>query len=308
MFKYKTFLGISLIAGFLAYIYSQVKDSGYLEKLSLNTILIILTIKFIILIINSYFNIELLKIFDVRLKFFEAVYLSSITFLGNLFLPGRSGGAFRLVYLNKVHKLEKSILVSQFTYFFVVSIFINSFFLICCLVYFYLNVNDLNIIFSLLILSMFIASYSLLFLRFKESKSNHKNKLVRYFYEVKNSWQLIVTNKKSQNKLLTLSLITILLLFIENMLMLRMILDITDFSSVLFYNSSSTLGSLIGITPGSLGLKESFILFSSDFINIGVGEILSIALVDRVLLIIFSVLPTAVSLFFVKNRNKKARK
>ena len=67
------------------------------------------------------------------------------------------------------------------------------------MVYFYLNVNDLNIIFSLLILSMFIASCSLLFLRFKESKSDHKNKLVKYFYEIKNSWQLIVTNKKSKH-------------------------------------------------------------------------------------------------------------
>ena len=28
--------------------------------------------------------------------------------MGNLFLPGRSGGTFRLIYLNRVHKLKKN--------------------------------------------------------------------------------------------------------------------------------------------------------------------------------------------------------
>ena len=36
--------------------------------------------------------------FGLNISYLEAVYLGSITFLGNLFLPLRSGANFRLIY------------------------------------------------------------------------------------------------------------------------------------------------------------------------------------------------------------------
>lgn len=303
MNKYKLFFGISLLLAFLSFAYYEVRGNGYLERLDLNLIILLLIAKIFSLLINAIFNIELLKIFDVFLKFKEALYLSSITFLGNLFLPGRSGGTLRLIYLNRVHKLKKNDLISQFSYFFIISIFINTFFLIVCILTFYRKIDSSNSLFALVSLVLFAFSYFMLFFGFKENTKLNKYKFINSINGTKYSWQRIISRKETQTKLISLSFLNFSIFLIENMLILNILFNINDILTILFFNSSSTLGSLIGITPGSLGLKESFILFSSSFINLDLNQILSFSVVERGVSIIFSVFPVFVILNFVrKNR------
>ena len=72
-----------------------------LIKINTRTIIIIVSVKFFTLLLNSLFNFELLKVFRLKLGIFEAIYLSSLTFVGNFYLPGKSGASLRLLYLNK---------------------------------------------------------------------------------------------------------------------------------------------------------------------------------------------------------------
>ena len=74
---------------------------------SIDSISLSLSSKFI----NSNFNKVLLKSFSLNISDRESLYLGSLTFLGNLYLPARSGGNLRMLYLNRKYNLLKTNLI-----------------------------------------------------------------------------------------------------------------------------------------------------------------------------------------------------
>ena len=117
-------ISIFLIIGISVYLFRNPNQLEILTEISIYTILFLIFIKFLTLLVNSFFNREILKGFGLNISYLEAVYLGSITFLGNLFLPLRSGANFRLIYLNKKYKFKSPELASMYLYFFVVTIFL----------------------------------------------------------------------------------------------------------------------------------------------------------------------------------------
>ena len=83
-------------------------------------LLILFFLKTLAIVLNGFFNKILIGAFGVNLKFYDAIYISIITFLGNFYLPGRSGGALRMVYLNRKFKLTTDKIISSNLLFFVV--------------------------------------------------------------------------------------------------------------------------------------------------------------------------------------------
>ena len=108
MNKDKLTLIVSLFALIFISFYLINNPNSYEDLLRINifTVLIVVTLKTITLLLNSIFNYQLLKVFNVNLNFFEALYISSVTFLKNFYLPARSGANFRLLYLNKVLRFK----------------------------------------------------------------------------------------------------------------------------------------------------------------------------------------------------------
>ncbi len=303
MKKYNYFLGLLLFLFFFFFSYNFVEKNGYLNDINFSILIYLLLLKLLALTINALFNIEILKVFDIYLNLREGLYLSSVTFLGNLLLPARSGGAIRLIYLNKKYNLEKEALISQFSYFFVVSIFINSFFLLICILVLWENINITNYIFFIIISIFLLFSSYLLFKRIKINSSINENKFLQFINKTKQDWQKIVSNLKIQRRLIFLTLINFSIFYLETYIILSELFGENNFIRLLFFNSSSILGSLIGITPGSLGLKEAFVIFSSDFINFGLNEILSYSLVERGVGLLFCLIPLFITYKFVNKGN-----
>ena len=88
MNKDKLTLIVSLFALIFISFYLINNPNSYEDLLRINifTVLIVVTLKTITLLLNSIFNYQLLKVFNVNLNFFEALYISSVTFLGNFFI------------------------------------------------------------------------------------------------------------------------------------------------------------------------------------------------------------------------------
>ena len=237
---------------------------------------------------------------------FESLYIGSITFLGNLYLPGRIGGGFRLIYLNKTYNLKSSFLVSSLVYFFVISFFINSLIGFFSL---FLNFEYLN---SSLLIWLFIYGFSFLFsfyLLFKkfelkkieEFKSKIFYKINSYFQEAKNGWNTITKFKNMNRNLISIYIINYIFFVIDIYLITTFINIYLSLSNVVFFNSINIFSGLIGLTPGSIGLKESLMFISINILELTFEELFQIILIERLISVVFSIIP----LFVVITYNKK---
>lgn len=305
MKKFTTIVSIFFIFLFVYYILLNPEVLNIFEILTIQSIVILIFIKFIMLILNSLFNKSLIKAFDIDLLNFESLYIGSITFLGNLYLPGRIGGGFRLIYLNKTYNLKSSFLVSSLVYFFVISFFINSLIGFFSL---FLNFEYLN---SSLLIWLFIYGFSFLFsfyLLFKnfelkkieEFKSKIFYKISSYFQEAKSGWITITKFKNMNRNLISIYIINYIFFVIDIYLITTFINISLSLSNVVFFNSINIFSGLIGITPGSIGLKESLMFLSINIFELTFEQLFQIILIERLISVVFSIIPILVVLTYNK--------
>jgi uncharacterized membrane protein YbhN (UPF0104 family) len=283
-----SFFIVSYVVYFLT---KNPQELEILSNLSLSLISTILFIKFVTLIVNSLFNKELLKGFDLEITHFESLYLSSLTFIGNFYLPFRSGGNLRMIYLNRKYKFKSTEIVSIYGYFFIVTIFINS--VIGIIVLYLLNpIRDFNFYlsaFGLLVIFVFI--YFMLFNKFKIYNSSKFKNLFQWIKNLKKSWMKITKNSSLQVKLIAYTFLNYLFFALEALIIFNYLFNKTELLSIFYYNSVSVLSSLASLTPATLGIKDGIVFISSNILNLTVANIISLLIVERAISIVFSSIP-----------------
>jgi uncharacterized protein (TIRG00374 family) len=94
-------------------------------------------------------------------------------------------------------------------------------------------------------------------------------------------WQSIKGDKKL---LLRLNLLTIngyLILFAMTVVEFRAVGISASLASISLYVTLSALSLIISITPGSIGVREAILIFTSQLMGISSQQILAIAVIDR---------------------------
>jgi uncharacterized membrane protein YbhN (UPF0104 family) len=283
-----SFFIVSYVVYFLT---KNPQELEILSNLSLSLISTILFIKFVTLIVNSLFNKELLKGFDLEITHFESLYLSSLTFIGNFYLPFRSGGNLRMIYLNRKYKFKSTEIVSIYGYFFIVTIFINS--VIGIIVLYLLNpIRDFNFYLSAFgLLVIFVFSYFMLFNKFKIYNSSKFKNLFQWIKNLKKSWMKITKNSSLQVKLIAYTFLNYLFFALEALIIFNYLFNKTELLSIFYYNSVSVLSSLASLTPATLGIKDGIVFISSNILNLTVANIISLLIVERAISIVFSSIP-----------------
>tara|TARA_Y100000816_G_scaffold6015_1_gene3653 strand:+ start:6925 stop:7842 length:918 start_codon:yes stop_codon:yes gene_type:complete len=265
-----------------------------LIKINTRTIIIIVSVKFFTLLLNSLFNFELLKVFRLKLGIFEAIYLSSLTFVGNFYLPGKSGASLRLLYLNKKYNFKSPELTSIFFYFVFITTFLSSFFGLISL----LLINNRNVILkigSLSILSIiFISSFYILKKNYA-LKNFPKSKISQWVNETKKNWNILSSEQNLLLKLVTITGVNFFLFATEIAIIFNYLFKDLAILEILYYNSLSVFSSLLSITPASLGIKEFIILISNDLLGVSLENLISVLIIERAISIVFSIIP----LFFI---------
>ena len=176
-------ISVFVLLVFGIYLFNNPENLNSLKLLNYNIISYLILIKIINLLLNSKFNQELLKVFKINLSFFEATYLSSITFLGNFYLPGKMGGNLRLIYLNKIYNFNTSQLTSIFFYFANITFLLSSLLAILSL----LLIDTYNLTYFLVLVSFATVAVITSYLMFKTFNLEvlTKNKINSWLNEVK---------------------------------------------------------------------------------------------------------------------------
>ncbi len=301
MKNFINFLSAFLVIGITIFLYRNPNQLEILSEISVVTISILLFIKFLTLLVNSYFNKELLTGFKLQISNTEAIYLGSLTFLGNFFLPLRSGGNFRMLYLNRKYKFKSPELASMYIYFFVITIFLNSLIGFICLIFLDTSRNIIFIISVLIFFIMFFISTFLILKQFRVSNLKNISPLISWVKNLKINWNIIINNKKLQIKLIFLIFINYLFFAIEAFIIIDFLFSQKSLFTIFYYNSISVLSSLASVTPSSLGIKELIVLFSNDILSLTINNVITLMIVERAISILFSLIPGGIVLFARKN-------
>lgn len=287
------------------FVWLYVQNAGSVDivkEISWSLFFMITIIQFLGLVVNDIVIKTVVSSIGTSLSFLSGLYSAFISSFGNYFLPLSGGAALRGYYLKKHHKFSYKKFITVMYGLYAVSFLFTSLVLLTALTV--LNINGGAISTGLYIFALVIFIFSFLLFTGQPmpvtlviNKMDHLNlRFVAAIFEkihrVTNGWAEIVADKNLKLKLICYTLMNISLRTFMYFVMFKGLGINVGIMQVLVFNSLISLSLYVTLTPGSLGIRESILLFFSSTLAIGDEQILAINLVDRfsmisVLLLLF---------------------
>ena len=235
---------------------------------------LILLYVLLLIVLTFKFSITL-KICSLRLPNQENIKLNANTLLINFFIPGQGGPIYNGVYLKSRHKLK-------------VKHFISSM-LIYYIIYALLSVGCLLVSsrpWWQTILAVLTLGLVSLWLSRRYMKKSHINKQSLNLHVASLSW---------------LTLATVLQIVVQTIIYaieLRSVNKTISLSQIITYTGAANLAMFVALTPGAIGIRESFLLFTEKLNHISSNNILVASLLDRSVYLVFLGIIGLITLIF----------
>lgn len=252
-----------------------------LAHTQLSTILWLLLLYSVMLGVLALILQATLSVCHLTIKLKDNLLLNAYSLFVNFFIIGQAGPGVRAVYLKKHYKL----LVRK--YIFVTLLYYAGYAVISTgLVLAGSNVSWwLKIISTLVVIGVCIGVVRLYTLRTK-LKSDSLNLSLNTLF-----------------KLLIVTLLQALLQIIIYMVELHSVNSHVSLSQTITYTGVANLALFVGLTPGAIGIRESFLVLSEKLHHISSANIISANLIDRsVYLVFLGILFIATISFHVQDR------
>jgi len=263
---------VSSILYFVYFIFKNFEQFKNFSNFKLQTVAILLSLKFINIYLLSNLNIFILKNIGINLKNIESAKLTVKNSLGNLSSPMKLGSGYKLLYLKEKYDMKVN------EYFFITT-FYSIFNLIPIFLIFLIFsfLGNQRTILNNLMITLFIF-FGLVFATFSIQK-------FPYFKKINTgiSKRLISRNNliiQTNSILFFLSSSIIVYLIIINLS------NIDSFYSSVSYNFLGSFVNLVNLTPGNIGIKESLIISFNNIHKIGFELVIITSFVERFLSLI----------------------
>lgn len=254
---------------------------------------------------NGYISKVLLDIFHIRLPFMEWFGLSLINAMGNMLAPFRGGSVANAVYLKKKYRFPYSKFVSNLSALYIIIFWVNSLIGIISCIYIYLNYDVYDIVISSFFVLLFIFLSGVILLSPHISLTSHY--FINIPIKVINGWWHIKNHKKEIVLIAGAAFLNIIqavgITYFE-----FLVFGITvPLEKVLFLSVVSTLSLFLSITPGSLGIKEAFALYTASVLYVPLSEMIAVSILERLfnLIIVFTLGPFFSYLLIGRSMNKE---
>lgn len=274
---------ISLIVWAGIYVKNHIDEFGIIFSLSLEYLGILLFLSLLEIFLVGLLTKIITKSFGIDLTSREWFGLSVVTRLGNYLLPFKGGVGLKGIYLRKHHDFPYTYFLTALVATSVMVFFVNSSIGVAgmCLVYAYYKIFNWIVfgilsIFFLLFLAIIIFSP-----RVPNFRSNFLNKISNAI----NTWHDIKKNTSVVFKLLLIVLLHAFLSILIIFFAFRAFSVNISLTQAMIIASLSILSMLIGITPGSLGINEAVIVFSSRLFQITTAQGLLVATLRRIVVL-----------------------
>ncbi len=257
-----------------------------ISSLSLPNILFLVFLHSVFLFNSGLYIKTNLKEFNLHLKASECFGVSCVTTLFNYLTPFRGGAFIRASYLKKKYSFEYSKTIGTLLGNYILIYWINSITgLLCCIIFLYSKKIYSITLITVLLLTFLFFSVIILHPGSILTKSSN-NKFRGEINNIINSWTSL---QKKPSLLIKLSFITFSNLFISSLAMYYefFFIDVSiSYSQALLINAVGTFSLFFSITPGSLGIKETFIIIIANLVGINTSDAFLVSIIDRSISII----------------------
>jgi uncharacterized membrane protein YbhN (UPF0104 family) len=230
-----------------------------LRSVGLSTGIALLSLYGVILLTNTSILHWSVEICGRAISHFESLLLTSYSSLVNFFGPLQSGPGFRLLYLKKKHGVS-----------------VKSYGLATILYYVIFGLgNLLLIVFGINSLVAIIGLVAVLL-----------SALLGGWY-VNKRYKQLVAHPLQIGKIIIMTIfqlsVTVLIYYLELHVVDRNI----SFSQAIIYTGAANLALFVSLTPGALGIRESFLFFSQHLHHISSHTIVEASVIDRGIYFVF---------------------
>lgn len=265
---------IGTISAFIYYFATHPEVRQQLSQIPPFTLLILLLLYLLsVFVLGLTFNATL-RLCRLSLNLSETALLTAYSSVINFFGPLQSGPAFRAVYLKQKYKLS----ITQYSLATIVYyIFFGTFsglFLLSGILGWWLLV---------LIGALLIAAY----LVSRHPKIAPRVKLLAF-----GNWYYLAAATLAQ------VLVVAIIYYIE----LNSVSPGIEVSQALIYTGAANLALFVSITPGAIGFREAFLLFTQDLHHIDTSTIIAASIIDRAMYIVLMLI---LGLFIIATHAKK---
>lgn len=231
-----------------------------LKHLSPWTVLLLIGLYLIMLAVLAGVYAATLALCDKKIPFHENMLLTMYSTLANFFGPLQSGPGVRAVYLKKRHDVR----IRDYT---MATLIYYGFFALVSAVF--LSMGKLNWWqISLMLVVVFILSSQIIFWY---RRSDHKHRHIS---------QLNLTF----SNLAVLLLATVAQLFLISLIYyieIHVVSHHIDYRQAVAYAGAANFATFVSLTPGAIGIRESFLVLSRKIHRIPTAVILTANLIDR---------------------------
>jgi uncharacterized membrane protein YbhN (UPF0104 family) len=246
------------IAAFIWYFVEHPEVRQQLSQTSPRVLLLILALYLTGVVALAFVTIATVRLYKLRLKTEESLLLTMYTSIINFFGPLQSGPAFRAVYLKKKYDFSlKHYTVATMVYYCLYAGFSVILLLSSTLKWWLLPLAIIGL------LTMVIASRTK-WLKPKLQGINLKG------------WYLLALATFAQIVIVTLIYYT----------ELRTVAPGTEFWQAMVYTGAANLALFVSLTPGAIGFRESFLLFSQNLHHISDSTIVAANILDRAMYLV----------------------
>ncbi len=274
---YKKILALLVIGltvfGFIYYFIKHPNSLDSLKNLSVINISVILLLYFLILLCLVLVLKFSLDICNINMKWLDNLRLNIWSNIINFFGPLQSGPGVRAVYLKKKYGLT----LKKFLY---ISLIYYGFIALISMIFIVLSSFTLYYAVGLIILSI-LGICTGFFVLTKQIKKTDRPSL-------------------SFRTVFNLFLITLLQLLISSVIYfieLKIVNKGISYHQALCYCGVANLALFVSITPGAIGFRESFLLFTQKLHHISPANILSANLIDRSVYLLFLLILIVIASF-----------
>jgi uncharacterized membrane protein YbhN (UPF0104 family) len=251
---------ILTIAIFVYYVRHHPQALHQLLKLPAQTAVVLLLLYTVFLVALTWIQRATLSLCEISLGRRESLLLVMYSSIINFFGPLQSGPAFRAAYLKRRHAVKlKNYTVATLLYY----AFFASFSALFLMTYFIGIYALLAIVVIVAAAPLLLRRPQLVPQRFKALKLNHVGNLA----------------------LATLAQVSIvaIIFFVELNSFGHHVKAVPD----LIYTGAANFALFVSVTPGAIGFRESFLLFSQHLHHISSAQIVTASLIDRGIYILF---------------------
>jgi len=258
-----------------------------------------------ILAILSFLNNGLLlrytlKPYGINLDIKECFGLSVLTSLGNYLLFFRGGAIMRAIYLRENYNFSYSSSISNLGSIYFIAFLVSSFFGLFSLILFYFTNNQYSPWIVLEFSLLFIILLTFTIFPFKLNIGNRPvlNKIINIINDINK-----VKTSGIIFKLILLNVINLFLVALMTILEFKTFgLEISLLPS-LFLSVVSNVSVLLSLTPASIGLKETLLIFSAGIVNVSASQTFIVALFDRFIFLSILILVGPVFIYLLLKNN-----